>query len=273
MQRGVENNDYEIILIDNGSSTPLKLEDFPQVDVALTLVRIENASVSPAAAINRGLELAKGNLIGVWIDGARLASPGIISTALRASKLHSRPVIATVGYHLGEQMQFYSVKEGYDQAAEDALLLNARWTEDGYRLFDICAFAGSSSGGWFQPFAETNALFLSKEMWTELGGYDLGFQMPGGGLVNLDTYVRACELKDSQLIILLGEGTFHQVHGGVATNGPTVRWPQTHAEYVKLRGRPFVSPANSPWYFGSLPPQTLKWLARSVALAEKKPAK
>ena len=35
-----------------------------------------------------------------------------------------------------------------------------------------------------------------------------------GGFLNMDTYIRACEMPDSELVMLLGERTFHQLHGG-----------------------------------------------------------
>ena len=65
-----------------------------------------------------------------------------------------------------------SVQRGYNQQEEDRLLEKVRWKEDGYRLFSISTFAGSSSGGWFAPMSESNALFLTTELWQELGGYD-----------------------------------------------------------------------------------------------------
>ena len=111
-----------------------------------------------------------------------------------------------------------SVQQGYNQEQEDRLLEQARWTEDGYRLFDISVFAGSSAGGWFKPIGESNAIFMRKALWDELGGFDERFQSPGGGYVNLDTLSRAVALPGVTVVTLLGEGTFHQVHGGVATN-------------------------------------------------------
>ena len=78
-----------------------------------------------------------------------LASPGLLATALLAEKLDERPVISSLGFHLGFTAQMEAVRKGYDQAHEDALLDAASWTEDGYRLFDIAALAGSSEGGFF----------------------------------------------------------------------------------------------------------------------------
>ena len=37
----------------------------------------------------------------------------------------------------------------YNQAIEDKLLARSGWEADGYRLFTISVFGGSSSGGWF----------------------------------------------------------------------------------------------------------------------------
>src|SRR6185295_4750213 len=142
---------------------------------------------------------------------------------------------------------------GYDQAAEDALLSGIGWEEDGYRLFEISALAGSSGGGWFDVPAESNAVFLTAGHWRSLGGYDPGFVMPGGGLANLDLWARACADESAELIMLLGEATFHQVHGGVATNSPVSKWRQFEDEYIRLRGHPYQRPRRRPIFFGGLP--------------------
>jgi hypothetical protein len=160
-----------------------------------------------------------------------------------------------------------SIRDGYDQATEDRLLAGCAWESDPYRLFSISVFAGSSQNGWFMPIAESNALFLRRHMWDELGGYDERFVSPGGGLVNLDTYERACNLAGSQLIVLLGEGTFHQVHGGIATNALVSPAAAFNEEYVSIRGRPFRNPETAPLYLGTLPASTLPSVVRSAAMA------
>jgi len=264
MQVGVSHDDYEVILVDNGSTRKFDIEQCRSTGIDLRVEKLASGDPSPCRAINRGLAIARGGLCGVMIDGARLASPGLVAGALRARLLHDRAVISTLGFHLGPDVQMRSVPLGYDQQEEDRLLDSVDWTHDGYRLFDISVFAGSSAGGWFAPLSESNALFLTKKLWEELGGYDERFRSPGGGLVNLDTYARACALPDSQLITLLGEGTFHQVHGGVATNATVHPWDTFHDEYVAIRGYPFAKPDVVPLFLGFVDRHVIPSIALSV---------
>jgi glycosyltransferase involved in cell wall biosynthesis len=267
MQRGIQPDEYEIILIDNGSPEPMAMADYPAYGAQVSCHYIAEASASPAAAANLGLKQARGRLIGMMVDGARLASPGLLATALLAEKLDERPVISSLGFHLGFERQMESVRRGYDQAQEDALLDASGWAEDGYRLFDIACLAGSSEGGFFLPTGESNALFLSRRLWRELGGFDERFVSPGGGYVNLDLYRRSCELPNSRLVMMLGEGTFHQVHGGAATNAAVVdKHLEYHEEYVRLRGRDFVFPRPETIYLGHASLPAMRVIEQSARL-------
>lgn len=264
-QRNIDNEDIEIIVVDNGSSV------MPEIPSDYTNVRIVSCSSpthSPAKAINEGLALCSSPLIGLMVDGARLASPCMLSFALMADKLTAKAIIATPAYHLGNELQMQSTLKGYNQEVEDALLATVPWQENGYELFAISVLAGSSADGWFKPIAESNALFFARDIWQELEGVDEGFQTLGGGLLNLDLLIRACELKQASLISLLGEGTFHQVHGGIATNQhrEDATWDVFHEEYVALRGKPFAKPKNQPLYFGAINPEHKEALKLSTEL-------
>ena len=155
-----------------------------------------SALPSPVRAINAGIEQARGPLVGVMIDGARLASPGLVKYAIMANTLAERTVILTLGFHLGSEVQMReSVAKGYNQEQEDLLLARRRIGRTTViAFFNISAFAGSSENGWFGTISESNAIFLRKELWHELDGFDEQFQAPGGGLVNLDTLWRAVML-------------------------------------------------------------------------------
>jgi Glycosyl transferase family 2 len=259
MQRDIDPGDYEVILIDNGSTQAFDEDELRHLLPGLVVHRLQNATSSPVRAINFGLSVARGDLVGVCIDGARIASPGLLSKALAASSLHERPVVGTIGFHLGPDIQQKSIENGYNQAVEDELLARIGWEADGYRLFTISTFAVSSSGGWFELPVESNALFLRAEHWRALGGWDESFVSAGGGSVNADTWARACSDPTGAVIMLLGEATFHQFHGGVTTNNPNASGAlfELDEEYRRLRGRAFERPTRQALYFGSLP-QTMR---------------
>ncbi len=251
-QREIAASDYEIILVDNGSTAPVDETGLKKLAENLRIYKVEAPTVSPVKAIELGLKAASGEFVGVFIDGARMASPGLLAKALAASRLHERPVIGTIAFHLGPKLQSESIREGYDRATEDALLASSGWESDGYRLFEISALAGSSANGWFSTPLESNAIFMHADHWRTLGGYDARFESPGGGLVNLDLWARACADPAARLIMLLGEATFHQVHGGIATNSAESKWNEFHDEYVKIRGSAYKRPTREAYYFGTL---------------------
>lgn len=264
-QQGIRAESYEVIVVDNGSPQPLGRPLVESHGDHFSYHYLEDASPSPVRAVNYGLALARGRLVGVMVDGARLLTPGLLHHVELAGRLHPRPIIAVPGWHLGPKLQSQSVLDGYDRQTEDALLGSIDWPADGYRLFDISTLAASNRDGCFSPLAESNALFLSRPMVQELGGFDEGFRLPGGGLCNLDYFERACGLADAKLMVLLGEGTFHQVHGGETTGEKSDPWPEQHAEYVRLRQRPYRVPAMPTLYLGHLPPSCLsviEWSAR-----------
>jgi hypothetical protein len=245
-------DECEIIVVDNNSREPPDAAALAGLNANVQILACSKPSPSPVRAINKGLAHAHARLIGVWIDGARMASPGLVNACVAASRLHARPVIATLNYQLGPNVQRISCEQGYDQATEDALLASIEWPKDGYRLFEIST--PEIKGGPTGAMLESNALFLPRALWDELGGYDEQFSEPGGSVVNPDTLVRAVGLPGAQLIRILGEGTFHQVHGGLSTSSQksAINVVMEGARtYLRLRGKPLMQVRQRGWTYNS----------------------
>jgi hypothetical protein len=258
-QRNVGAGDYEVVVVENGSTEPLSQ---PDVEASGPNVRYRAVDVgpSPAAAVNLGIGIARGRHVGVLLDGARMVTPGMVHHALAALRLHDRAVVASLAWHLGPDHQLRSVADGYDRATEDGLLELIGWPADGYRLFEVASLAGSNEAGWFGPISESCCLFAPRTLFEEIGGYDERFDLPGGGLLNLDVFRTLSELPGADVVVLLGEGSFHQLHGGAAANATTDSLPAYLAQYERIRGRPWSPPARPATYLGTMPPAALRFL-------------
>jgi glycosyltransferase involved in cell wall biosynthesis len=256
--------DYEVIAVDVGSVPPMEEATVKGFGENFRLMRFADAP-SPASAINEAVRHTRGRAVSVAIDGARMLSPRVLDFTLRALKAYENPVVGTIAWHLGPKLQNVSMLEGYNQSVEDRLLQTVNWKDDGYELFKIASLAASSRNGWFGSISESNFLTVRREAWRVMGGFEERFTSPGGGLVNLDFFREACDCL-GQLVLLLGEGTFHQFHGGVATNVPMANHPGAsfHDEYVRIRGKDFQKPSVPAEYLGTFPAQAYGFIAATL---------
>lgn len=250
-QTGLDGAAYELVVLDNGSTPAVDGDALRAIVPHVRVIRPDVCMASPARAINAAMRQLRGELLGLWIDGARLASPGIVGRAVEAWQADASRAIGTLAFHLGPDVQMRSVFDGYDVATEDALLASVPWRQDGYRLFDIAVPAGSSAAGWFGCIEETNGFFADRGLWHTLGGLDERFAAPGGGFVNLDLWRRAVEASQRQPWMILGEGTFHQVHGGAATNGTHEARAAMGREYEEIHGCAFEMPTYQARFVGN----------------------
>ncbi|QLC26990.1 glycosyltransferase [Parasphingopyxis algicola] len=264
-QRNVGPDDYEVIAIDNGSRKPLDAGFVTGFGRNFRHILFETGSPSPAAAVNRGIDTARGELVAVIVDGARMVSPGLVAATIGAAATRPDPFALTLAWHLGPDVQNVSMLDGYDQDTEDALLASIDWRGAGYALFDIATLAPSSRCGFRGGMpSECSWFAMRRDSYRRLGGFDERFQSPGGGLVNQDFLHRILAAPGIQPIVILGEGSFHQFHGGVATNVPMAEhpMPEFRAEYARIRGREFAPPRlPAPDYFGRIPARARRFLS------------
>jgi GT2 family glycosyltransferase len=270
-QRGVAATDYEVIVVDNGSEPAVRLDEVEGFGPQFRLLVLHDAAPSPAAAVNAGVAHARAERLCVMIDGARLVTPGLVATMIAAARIDAGAVIAAPGWHLGPDLQWRSLEAGYSEGIEDDLLAQADWMSDGYRLFRIGVPGASSSEGALAPMAECNTLGLSRRLFDRLEGMDERFDLPGGGYVNLDFYRRAVMAAGSKVIVLPGEASFHQLHGGVSTNAAVAERldydQRARRQYRQLRGDDFSPAGAAPLLFGGVPDPALEALGLSLAAA------
>ena len=270
-QRGVSEREYEVIVVENSSEHMLGEQQATQFGANFRYFLRDESRPTPVFAVNFGAAQARGATIGIMIDGARMLTPGAVRGILMARRMDDNAVVAIPGYHLGEQLQQEALLRGYDQRAESRLLESIGWPQDGYRLFEIAVFSGTSRPGFFRFPGESNCLCMPREVWEAVGGCDERFDLPGGGQVNLDLYKRVVEREDTLLVSLLGEGCFHQFHGGVTTGTRAeARRALVDAQveqYRKLRGKKFRNPRVRSITLGLVPDAALKFVDQSVRRA------
>lgn len=258
-QQHAQDLPYEVIAVDNGSRQPLSEAEVRAFGPEFSYRYVQTSSVSPVKAINAACRDAAGEHLLVIIDGAHILSPGILRLTNAAFRLFRSAFVATVPFHLGPNVQNLSIVEGYNQQVEDELLRGAGWKHNGYRLFSVAGDYSDGNGGWFGYLFESGCFGIRKDDYFAMGGFDERFLSRGGGLVNLDFFERALSRQDLEYVILLGEATFHQVHGGVASNALPTQHPfaEFHEEYVAIRGKQFQRVPRRPFFMGKLPDEAL----------------
>ena len=89
-QQGVTAQDYEVIVIDNGSTAPLSVEFVEGFGPNFHYRFHTTTDKSPVLALNRQIKECRSELVMVMIDGAHMLSPGVVANALRLGEVRSR---------------------------------------------------------------------------------------------------------------------------------------------------------------------------------------
>jgi len=267
-QTGVANLEYEVIAIDNGSTAPLDEATVRAFGPEFRYQFFDTKSPSPAEAVNFGVSQARGRQLMIMVDGAHMLTPRVLWTAATVMADFAQPFVATVSLALGAAPTVVSGRTvppaesaAWDQAAEDRLLASVDWQRNGYELFRLARSFNDLAMGWFGCLFESSCFAISRAAFEQLSGFEQRFQSAGGGLVALDFFRRAVSRPDLAYVVLLGEATFHQYHGGAASSakpGGEHPWPRFLAEYQSIRGGAnYQRVARLPIYFGQFPPQAL----------------
>jgi hypothetical protein len=265
-QRNVPEEEYEIIAVENESDDVLGETRALALGRNIRYFRRHETGVSPVPSLNFGFEQCRADYVGFIIDGARMTTPRLVEHALLSRKVAEYPLAIVPGYHLGQQEHHNNESAGYDERAEQDLLEKASWKEDGYALFRFSCFSGANPRGFFSQFLESNCFFCRRESFEKIGRADVRFDLPGGGSVNIYLYHQLARLPESTLIVLAGEGSFHQFHGGVTTAEVEDREAmlQTHRDNLKeIFGGPFKGMHREPMILGVLPGAALDFVRTS----------
>jgi hypothetical protein len=263
-QQGAQDLEYEVFLVDNGFSVPLDPASWADIDVPVKLIRLEEASPSPVQGMNMALKEATGEIVCLMIDGAHILTPGVFKFSLSAFAAYENPVVATRYFWMGPDEQNQSITQGYTKQVEDKLLAGINWPEDGYRLFEVGTPLRNADEyiSWMNRQFESNCLFVKRDLLQELGGMDERFDTPGGGVVNMDIFKRTVDAPGVTAVQLVGEGCFHQLHGGTTTNVSAAERDTSikkfMEQYREIRGDTNIVTEKTFFFLGHLPTDASK---------------
>jgi cephalosporin hydroxylase len=267
-QQGIDGVDYEVVVVENGSAEDQRLgesfvrsfgPEFRYIDLG------SDAVPSPVPALNRGIAETGGDAIALMIDGAHVLTPGVLRFGLAGIAAYRPAVVSTQQWYVGPGQQPEIAARGYDTDYEDRLFDEIEWPKRGYGLFDIGHFIGDRD--WFDGIWESNCMFVPRSLLEQFGCFDESFTMPGGGYANLELYERVASTPGVAVVSIIGEGSFHQLHGGTTTNNADSgeRRQQIAAftrHYEELRGRGFRGPGKQIHYIGHMHPGARRTKAR-----------
>jgi cephalosporin hydroxylase len=216
-QLDADDIEYEVICVDNGSDPPIDEKWIADFGPEFRLFRPSRLLPSPCFALNEAARSAKGDYVALMIDGAHVLSPGVYREVMAAVSQTPVSVVGLRQWFIGGDQRWLSA-EGYSRQQEDIAFARIGWPSNGYRLFEISTPMMPSPNSWFDSVSESNFLVLPSSVLKSLQGYDETFDIPGGGLANLDLFSRAVDQVGGIVTMIIGEASFHQYHGGTTTN-------------------------------------------------------
>jgi O-antigen biosynthesis protein len=133
--------EYEVILIDNGSNPPYRYEDIPiEFSPLPTIYRSKNNMGFPAA-VNLGMQLAKGEYVCI-LNNDLVVTPGWLEHLLHYINTDLLDVVGPMTNHISGPQQvhatYYSNGQELDMVAAEFYLNNYQQFSRLYRLVGFC---------------------------------------------------------------------------------------------------------------------------------------
>jgi hypothetical protein len=166
-------------------------------------------------AMTVGLGECRGELVGLFMDGAHILSPRAIDTATRAANLCERPLIVIPEYRFDEA----SVPGSHRSDDELAWLERVNWKKDSHQLFDAARLGPANPTGFLGPLLGAAGLFAKREQFATLSTPSPLLDVPGGYALRLSIYTQLARVPGTRLIVLAGEGAFRQHHAELDAAG------------------------------------------------------
>ena len=225
-QQDIDDLDYEVIVVENGSaprpdgSAPTFVRSFGPEFRYLDLGDDGPAVAGPRAQPGHR-RVAGGDHIALMIDGAHVLTPGVLRYGMAGLRTYAPAVVATQQWYVGPGQQGDAdarrLRPGRTRTGCSSEI---GWPADGYRLFEIGHFIGDRD--WFDGLWESNCLFVPREP-ARAGGRLRRELLDARRRLHQPRPLRAARRRPrtSRCVTILGEGSFHQVHGGTTTNQPT----------------------------------------------------
>ena len=91
-QRDIADVDYEVVVVENLSKHNLKRRAVERLGPEFRYLPRQESDTSPVWALREGISAARGDVIGLMVDGARMVTPGVLRNVADAFKAASLAV-------------------------------------------------------------------------------------------------------------------------------------------------------------------------------------
>ena len=251
-QRGIEDLDYEVHRrrerLGAGPAARRRLRRAASGPSSATSTWAPTAHARRRPSPSTGASpTARGETVALMIDGAHVLTPGVLHYGMPGCRAYEPASWPPSSGTSGPASRATRCSRATTRRSRTGSSTQIQWPDDGYRLFEIGHFIGDRD--WFDGIVgEQLPLRAPQAARAGRAASTTASRWPGGGYANLDLFERLGPTPGRHAWRrILGEGSFHQFHGGTTTNVADVddrrhRVAPTASTSRELRGRPFLGP-------------------------------